>query len=70
MSLADSSLAGRSATPDAGLSIAEADAAVAQLPIRLAEGLTRGQAEDLLAQLARQRVTARIEPLAGAPSAS
>lgn len=53
-----------------GLSIAEADAAVAQLPIRLAEGLTRGQAEDLLAQLARQRVTARIEPLAGAPSAS
>jgi hypothetical protein len=43
-----------------GLSIAEADAALERLPVRLAEGLTRGQAEDLLAQLARQRVAARL----------
>ncbi|MFQ3650619.1 MAG: NAD-binding protein [Gemmataceae bacterium] len=46
-----------------GLSIAEADAAVETFPLRLADGLTRGQAEDLLAQLARQRVSARLHHL-------
>ena len=36
--------------------------ALAQLPLRLAGGLTRGQAEDLLAQLERERVTASVRP--------
>jgi hypothetical protein len=46
------------------LSIPEADAALQSFPLRLAEGLTRGQAEDLLAQLARQRVASRLLNLA------
>ncbi len=44
----------------AGLSAEEAERAPERLPLRLASGLTRGQAEDLLAQLARERVTARV----------
>jgi Trk K+ transport system NAD-binding subunit len=39
---------------------AEADKALEQLPLRLAGGLTRGQAEDLFAQLVRERITARV----------
>jgi Trk K+ transport system NAD-binding subunit len=42
-----------------GLNAVEADQAVQQMPLLLASGLTRGQAEDLLAQLGRQRVHAR-----------
>jgi hypothetical protein len=38
----------------------EAEKMLGLLPLRLGEGLTRGQAEDLLAQLARERVTARL----------
>jgi Trk K+ transport system NAD-binding subunit len=43
-----------------GLSSEEAEKALDQLPLRLATGLTRGEAEDLLAQLARERVSARV----------
>ncbi|MGL4552008.1 MAG: hypothetical protein ACRC33_12585, partial [Gemmataceae bacterium] len=39
---------------------AEAEKAVAALPVTLASGLTRGQAEDLMAQLARERVAGRV----------
>jgi Trk K+ transport system NAD-binding subunit len=42
---------------------AEADKALDQLPMCLASGLTRGQAEDLLACLAKERVTARVRQL-------
>ncbi len=49
----------------------EAETILEQLPLRLAEGLTRGQAEDLLAQLVRERVTARLvsesHPVAALP---
>jgi Trk K+ transport system NAD-binding subunit len=45
-----------------GVPADEADRALERLPLRLATGLTRGQAEDLLAQLARERVTARVCP--------
>jgi Trk K+ transport system NAD-binding subunit len=44
----------------AGLSAAEAEHALDHLPVRLATSLTRGQAEDLLAQVVRERVTARL----------
>lgn len=44
----------------ADLPIEEADRAVERMPLRLAGGLTRGQAEDLLAQLTRERVSARV----------
>ncbi len=44
----------------AGLSAAEAELALDHLPLRMATSLTRGQAEDLLAQLVRERVTARL----------
>jgi Trk K+ transport system NAD-binding subunit len=47
----------------------DADRIVAQLPMRLAAHLTRGQAEDLLAQLVRQRVTGRVVPVDGQPDA-
>ncbi len=43
-----------------GMGPEEAEKALQQLPLRLAEGLTRGQAEDLLAQLMRERVEARV----------
>jgi Trk K+ transport system NAD-binding subunit len=44
----------------AGLGQREAEAALDHLPLRLADSLTRGQAEDLLAQLARERVAAHL----------
>jgi Trk K+ transport system NAD-binding subunit len=43
-----------------GLSAEEAAAALGRMPLRLGTRLTRGQAEDLLALLARERVTARL----------
>lgn len=43
-----------------GASAEEAERAVAALPLTVARGLTRGQALDLLAQLERERVTARV----------
>ncbi len=42
------------------MSADEAEKAVDTLPLCLASGLTRGQAEDLLTRLARERVTARL----------
>ncbi len=45
-----------------GCSLEEADQLTSQVPFRLAGGLTRGEAEDLLAQLQRERITARICP--------
>jgi len=45
-----------------GISAEEAEKALDQLPLRLASGLTRGEAEDLLAQLVRERVSARVTP--------
>jgi hypothetical protein len=38
----------------------EAEKMAAAPPLRLADGLTRGQAEDLLAELARERVAGRL----------
>lgn len=38
----------------------ETEAALQQLPLRAGTSLTRGQAEDLLAQLVRERVTAKL----------
>lgn len=43
-----------------GISEEEASRALEQLPMCLAEHLTRGQAEDLLAQLLRERVEAKL----------
>jgi Trk K+ transport system NAD-binding subunit len=43
-----------------GLAAEEAEKALNQLPLRLATGRTRGEAEELLAQLARERVSARV----------
>lgn len=43
-----------------GASAADAERAAAELPLTVAKGLTRGQALDLLAQLERERVTARL----------
>jgi Trk K+ transport system NAD-binding subunit len=43
-----------------GVGQAEAETMLDQLPLRLGDGLTRGQAEDLLAQLARERVMGRL----------
>ncbi len=43
-----------------GLGQEDAEKAAASLPLTVAENLTRGQAEDLLAQLARERVVATI----------
>jgi Trk K+ transport system NAD-binding subunit len=44
-----------------GLSAEAADSALDQLPVRLGTHLTRGQAEDLLALLARERVSAQLQ---------
>jgi hypothetical protein len=41
-----------------GLSAEEAEKALDHLPLTLGAGLTRGQAEDLLARLVRERITA------------
>src|SRR5262249_24063312 len=46
-----------------GLSAEEAEKALDQMPFRLGENLTRGQAEDLLARLLRERVAARLYPM-------
>jgi Trk K+ transport system NAD-binding subunit len=43
-----------------GVGQAEAETMLNQLPLRIGDGLTRGQAEDLLAQLARERVPGRL----------
>jgi Trk K+ transport system NAD-binding subunit len=43
-----------------GVGQPEAEAALEQLPFRLRDRLTRGQAEDLLAQLVRERVAAKV----------
>lgn len=43
-----------------GIGALEAERAVAELPLKLAKGLTRGQAEDLMVQLNRERVTGRL----------
>jgi Trk K+ transport system NAD-binding subunit/uncharacterized protein YoaH (UPF0181 family) len=43
-----------------GITAEEAEKAIDQVPLRLASGLTRGEAEDLLAQLVRERVSARV----------
>jgi Trk K+ transport system NAD-binding subunit len=45
-----------------GCAADEATRALEALPLRLATSLTRGQAEDLLAQLQRERVTACVRP--------
>lgn len=43
-----------------GNNLEEAEKSLEQLPLRLGANLTRGQAEDLLARLMRERVTARL----------
>jgi Trk K+ transport system NAD-binding subunit len=48
-----------------GVGQEEAEKMLAALPLRLADGLTRGQAEDLLAELARERATGRLVQAAG-----
>jgi Trk K+ transport system NAD-binding subunit len=48
-----------------GCAQAEAEHAVGQFPLRLAGQLTRGQGEDLLARLARERVAARLVTVDG-----
>jgi hypothetical protein len=50
-----------------GLGAVEAEKALDELPLRLGGDLTRGQAEDLLAQLLRERVSARLCPVPKAP---
>lgn len=52
-----------------GVGQEEAEKMVGRLPLRLADGLTRGQAEDLLAMLARERVTGRLADAADAGAA-
>jgi Trk K+ transport system NAD-binding subunit len=51
-----------------GCSEEEAAHALENLPLRLAEGLTRGQAEDMLARLFRERVDAKLISAEAAPS--
>ncbi len=46
-----------------GVGPAEAEQALATLPLRLESNLTRGQAEELLATLTRERVTAQVNRL-------
>ena len=53
-------LAGLLRTQRPEINVEEAERAVGALPFRLAEGLTRGQAEDLLARLLRERVAGRV----------
>jgi Trk K+ transport system NAD-binding subunit len=48
-----------------GLNAEDAEKVLEHLPYRLGDDLTRGQAEDLLAQLVRERVAARLGPKAG-----
>jgi hypothetical protein len=51
-----------------GLGPVEAEKALDELPLRLGRDLTRGQAEDLLAQLLRERVSARLCPAPKGPA--
>ncbi len=46
-----------------GGTLEEAQAALDRLPVRVGANLTRGQAEDLLAMLVRERVTAKLVPV-------
>jgi Trk K+ transport system NAD-binding subunit len=46
-----------------GLSAEEAEAVLGRMPFRLGADLTRGQAEDLVCLLARERVTAQLRQL-------
>jgi hypothetical protein len=41
----------------------EAEKTATEMPCIVGENLTRGQAEDLLARLARERVTARLRSM-------
>ena len=50
-----------------GVGQEEAEKLVGRMPLRLADGLTRGQAEDLPAQLGRERVGARLAAAATPP---
>jgi hypothetical protein len=50
-----------------GLTAEAADSALQQLPVRLGNNLTRGQAEDLLALLAREKVAGQLRQLAALP---
>lgn len=43
-----------------GISLEEAQAALEKMPLRLGANLTRGQAEDLLARMVRERVSAKV----------
>jgi Trk K+ transport system NAD-binding subunit len=45
-----------------GVGAEDAERCLDQMPLRLATSLTRGQAEDLLVQLSRERVAARVCP--------
>ncbi len=47
-----------------GGTLEEAEAALDRLPLRVGANLTRGQAEDLLARLVRERVAAKVVPVA------
>jgi hypothetical protein len=48
-----------------GQSQEDAEKAIEHLPLRLGSNLTRGEAEDLLARLARERVAARLVAMDG-----
>jgi Trk K+ transport system NAD-binding subunit len=48
-----------------GLSAEAADRALQELPVRLGKNLTRGQAEDLLALMAREKVSGQLRQAAG-----
>jgi Trk K+ transport system NAD-binding subunit len=50
-----------------GLTAEAADSALQQLPVLLGSNLTRGQAEDLLALLAREKVAGQLRQLAALP---
>jgi Trk K+ transport system NAD-binding subunit len=47
---------------EGGSTLEEAQGALERLPLRLNSHLTRGQAEDLLARLVRERVSAKVVP--------
>jgi Trk K+ transport system NAD-binding subunit len=53
-----------------GSTLEQAKAALEQLPLRLGTNLTRGQAEDLLARLVRERVAAKVVPTAATGAAA
>jgi hypothetical protein len=53
-----------------GGTLEEAQAALDRLPLRVGTNLTRGQAEDLLARLVRERVAAKVVPVESQGGAS